>query len=122
MAITYDEASAQAEALKAAGDASPIRQTRYDLLRQARDWQRAARQLVSKNPETGALDPEPDLVIELVGSIVPGMLVPEIDGWCMVRRSFQQGTGWSLHLDDERNPAGRYLNFAGPGSPVVVKR
>lgn len=62
-------------------------------------------------------------VIELIGSIGPGMLVfvGGDEEFAPVIRVLQNSGQTSLHLESQRNPAGTYRNFAGMTSPVVVR-
>ena len=62
-------------------------------------------------------------VIELIGSIGPGMraFVGGDEEFAPVIRVLQNSGQTSLHLESQRNPAGTYRNFAGMTSPVVVR-
>lgn len=112
MAISLEAAVAQADALATAANASPIRQIRYDLHRRGLEWKRAAGEL------EGAED---EAVIELAGSIGPGMMVPSGSGALTVVRTMSRDGQFSLHLEDiDGRPI--YINRAGPSSPVVVQK
>lgn len=113
MSITIDEARQQATALLEAAKASPVRQYRYPLARQAKEWERAVTEL------TGSED---EAVIELAHAVVPGMRVPTANGWCIVLRCLTRDGQCSVHVEDPQDPRGVYLNMAGPTSPLVVKR
>lgn len=117
MTITVDDALAQADALKAAAEASPVRQFRYELRRRAKEWSRAA---------NNAKTVEGEGVIELAGSLSNGMGVlyeHELGNWAPLIRTLQNGGQFSLHLEDPmgQQRAGVYQNLFGPASPVVVK-
>lgn len=106
-----DTAKKQAEALLTAAAASPVRQIRYDLHRRGLEWKRAAE----------LLEGSEDAVIELVGSVGPGMRVPAGSGTCTVVRTMSRDGQFSLHLEDiDGRPI--YDNFAGPSSPCVVEK
>lgn len=62
-------------------------------------------------------------VIELVGSIGPGMFmfVGGDDEFAPIIRVLQNSGQTSIHVENSRNPAGTYRNFAGMSSPVVVR-
>lgn len=113
--IGPDEAAAQAEALRTAAEASPVRQLRYQLVHRAREWERAA---------TNAVDADGEGGIEMLGAVVGGMYAffpDDQDNWRRVIRTLNNGGQSSLHVNDDFDPRGRYLNFIGPDSPVVIK-
>lgn len=113
MSVTIDEARQQAAALLEAAKASPVRQFRYPLARQAKEWERAANELAGSEDEA---------VIELAAAVVPGMRVPTANGWCLVLRCLTRDGQCSVHVEDPMDPRGVYLNYSGPCSPLVVKR
>lgn len=107
-----ETATKQAETLLKAASESPVRQLRYDLHRRGIEWKRAAKEL------EGA---EGEAVIELAGSIGPGMMVAAGSGSCSVVRTMSRDGQFSLHIEDiDGRPI--YLNYAGPASPVVVQK
>lgn len=69
----------------------------------------------SEDPDRG--------VIELVGSLGPGMFlfVGGDDTFGAIIRVLQNSGQTSVHVENSRNPAGTYRNFAGMSSPVVVR-
>ena len=117
--IDLGMACKQAEALLTAAEASPIRQFRYELRRRGREWEQAAKTLELALPGN-----ETQPVIELAGSVCPGMRVliegRDEDDWAPVIRQLTQQGQFTIHVQaaDGRD---RYLNFAGPSSPVVVR-
>lgn len=116
--ITVAQAEKQAATLRRAARACPVRQLRYLLHRLAREWELAA---------GTAEGMEEDYIIELVGSLAPGMRVPcrnkrgNDDVGTLIRVLIRDGQT-SLHLDADDDPMDVYLNFAGTFSPVVVVR
>lgn len=107
-----DTAKKQSEALLTAAAASPVRQVRYDLHRRGLEWKRAA----------DLLEGSDDAVIELAGSVGPGMKVPAGNsGTCTVVRTMSRDGQFSLHVEDiDGRPI--YENFASPASPCVVMK
>ena len=111
--IDLKTAVAQSEALLEAGEASPVRQFRYELRRRGTEWKRAVQLLEDADDDEAA--------IELAGSVTPGMKVPTAGGeWGSVVRQLNRDGQLTLHVEDG---LGRplYINYVGPSSPVVVK-
>lgn len=118
----------------------PVTSIGYEMKRRAREWASAvesyleAANLPEDPPDD--IDPEalaevfpvePEALIELLGSVTPGMYVwnPTVDdrddAWCFVVRCLVQGGQWSLHLESSSGKT-LYANFFGQSSPVLVKR
>lgn len=117
MPYTHDTAIKQAAALLEAAKASPVRQFRYELHRRGLEWKRAAVELEGA-ADNDAVDSE--VVIELAGSVTPGMAIPAHSGWTTVVRTMNRDGQFSIHIEDgDGRP--QYLNLAGPASPVVVQ-
>lgn len=108
---TVEEATKIADTLLEVARSLPVRPLRYQLYRQGREWQRAARELDGAD--------EGEAAIELIGNVVRGMsLVGDSEsGWVEVVAINGGGTGVGVDQD------GRTIwrNFHGSTSPVVVR-
>lgn len=112
--FTVKEALAQRDLLLSVAAESPIRQTRYEMRRRGREWDRAGRGLAELDGE--------GYTIELVGQVEPGMQVVGADEpYDVVRRMTRDGQT-TLHVEDQMDGRAIYLNFYGTQSPVVVKQ
>lgn len=122
MNLTSEEIAGQIQVLEEAAEASPIRQVKVGLRRRATEWATAVRDLNTVEAEDWELD--------LVGGIVPGDRVlvmvrghsgDEAEGAPVMRVMHQNGQS-SIHVVPNATGRDLYLNFAGPESPVVVRR
>lgn len=109
----------QATALLGAARASTVRQYRYTLQAQAKEWQRAIRDFDMAEGEGE---------FELAGSLVPSMWIvypnadyPDDGIWRQVLRKTNTA-GLSFEIEDPSSQRPAYRSFIGPMSPVVVKR
>lgn len=117
---------AQAKVLHDAGRASPVPHVAYRMNAMANEWARVARLWDDLSRQTP--NPERQYVIDLVGSVEPGMVIYDDHlGATKVRRKMERDGQLSLHVDDPdpSNPGdearGVYLNSVGPSSPIVIK-
>lgn len=114
--ITIHDARAQHEALEVAAKGSPVRQYRYLLRAQQREWASAI------DFFEGA---EGEGVIELAGTLVPGMFLAywSDENTLTFRRILRRtrGSDLSFELDsDGMRPV--YRSYASVMSPAVVQR
>lgn len=117
--VSRSDADAMATALMTAATASTVRQYRYTLRAQAKEWQRAIRDFDMAEGEGE---------FELAGALVPSMWIvfpnvdyPEDGLWRQVIRKTNTA-GLSFEIEDPSSPRAAYRSFAGPMSPVVVKK
>ena len=119
-----DHAKQQEDAFLAAAEASPLRQVRAEMRRRAQEWRSA----IALRLEGG----EDDYDIDLAGAVVPGDHVlalvqqpwsdgPEGEAIPVLRVLHRDGQT-SIHCTIGSTGRETYLNFAGPLSPVVVRR
>lgn len=119
-----DRAKEQEDAFAAAAKASPLRQVRAEMTRRAQEWRTAIQMRLDGG--------EDDYDIDLAGGIVPGdfLLAYVAVPWSEERESEAVPVLRVLHRDGQTSihctvgSTGRdlYLNYAGPTSPVVVRR
>lgn len=120
--LSPEEIAGQIQVLEEAAEASPIRQVKVGLRRRAKEWATAARDLSTVEAD--------DYELDLVGGIVPGdrvlVMVPshrsdEVEAAPVMRVLHQNGQS-SIHVVPNATGRDLYLNYAGPESPVVVRR
>lgn len=120
--IPDEIAEAQERVLRDAAAASPLRQVRVELLRRASEWDKA-RGLCKDGGE--------DYEIDLVGAIAPGdrvlVVMPSFAGEiedeaAPVLRILHRDGQSTIHCTPNSTGRDLYLNYAGPSSPVVVRR
>jgi hypothetical protein len=110
--ITHEEAIGQRRAYAAAAKASTVVQCRIMLRRAWTEWRRAVEML-------DELDSD-DYAVALFCEIIPGYIVADERGDCMVVRKMEQGGQVSLHLESRTSSAPIYVNYQGQTSPIVV--